>query len=543
MSDATRPPSDPPLIDALPDLVLLVQRDGTILDHGGGSGLPGLKLDEQSVGRKLREILPDAVADLIKRLTRRAISIRADADARFDDQGHGYEVRASVRGPDRALCVLRPILLDTPDDTITGRIRPQLDRRGFLERFKQSVSLAALCERPTALAVIQLEGIADIAQVIDANVAEQIMSTAILRLTPQLNPGEKLSWYLGQLSDSLLALVLDTADRDEIENCLGSVCLNLQQPIQLGENAFELTAYAGVAILGRDANSARSLLDRARSAATQARRSSSSKICFFTDTLRLRSLARLDIARELSEAVANGDIRLRYVGRHDLETGRLVAYVGYVRWIHSVRGEVRPIEFLRVAETTGLATALSRAVLDCLQEDFKRLAQQWDSDVRISFGALQNHILQDEFVAEIARLLDAGVVPAQRLELRISEKAFIARDPAALRGLARLGVQLVVDEVGRGLASLDALARAPIWGMQLDRAWVTSAHRDEVALKVCRAGISVASALGLTPIATGVDTEQQRTALLALGCRYGSGDLYENAVPEAMQAYRMVVSD
>jgi len=79
--------------------------------------------------------------------------------------------------------------------------------------------------------------------------------------------------------------------------------------------------------------------------------------------------------------------------------------------------------------------------------------------------------------------------------------------------------------------------------MQLDRAWVTSAHRDEVALKVCRAGISVASALGLTPIATGVDTEQQRSALLALGCRYGSGDLYENAVPEAMQAYRMVVSD
>jgi hypothetical protein len=82
MSDATRSPSDPRLIDALPDLVLLVRRDGTILDHGGGSGLPGLKLDEQSFGRKLRDVLPDAVADLIKRLTRRAISIRAGGDRR-----------------------------------------------------------------------------------------------------------------------------------------------------------------------------------------------------------------------------------------------------------------------------------------------------------------------------------------------------------------------------------------------------------------------------------------------------------------------------
>ena len=87
-------------------------------------------------------------------------------------------------------------------------------------------------------------------------------------------------------------------------------------------------------------------------------------------------------------------------------------------------------------------------------------------------------------------------------------------------------MQLVVDEVGRGLGSLDGLARAPIWGLQLDRAWVTALRSDEVALKVCRAGISMATALGLTPIATGVDDQVQRRALLALGCRHGSGDLY-----------------
>jgi EAL domain-containing protein (putative c-di-GMP-specific phosphodiesterase class I) len=83
------------------------------------------------------------------------------------------------------------------------------------------------------------------------------------------------------------------------------------------------------------------------------------------------------------------------------------------------------------------------------------------------------------------------------------------------------------------------LARAPIWGLQLDRAWVTALRGDTVARKVCLAGISMATALGLTPIATGVDDAGQREALLSLGCRHGSGDLYQDAVPDIMKSYRL----
>jgi EAL domain-containing protein (putative c-di-GMP-specific phosphodiesterase class I) len=88
-------------------------------------------------------------------------------------------------------------------------------------------------------------------------------------------------------------------------------------------------------------------------------------------------------------------------------------------------------------------------------------------------------------------------------------------------------VQFVVDEVGRGVSSLAALARAPLWGLQLDRAWVSSLRDDGVARDVCRAGIAIAKALALTPIATGVDDAPQRDALLELGCWFGLGDLYK----------------
>jgi predicted signal transduction protein with EAL and GGDEF domain len=536
------------LIDSLPDLVVLVRRDGVILDHGGGHGLSGLKLNRESVGKRLDNVWPEAAAELVVRLARRAIALRSSTEARFQDSGRHYEARLIAQGPDRALCVIRQELAAAPEDAldVTGeRPRPQLDRRGFLRRFKESVSLATLCEKPAVVAVIHVDGVTDIAQSIDAKIAELLISTAILRLPAQsadLDSGQS-PWFLGQLSDSLLALVLETSDRDAIDANVSAICASLREPISVGDAVFQLTPYAGVAVLGQDATSPKMLLDHARAAAIEAQRRGSAEVCFFTDTLRLRSLARLDIARELREAIANRDIRLRYVGRHDLATGRLVTWVGYLRWIHPIRGEVRPVEFLRVAESTGLAADLSRAVLCCLQEDFTALAPQWDDDVRISFGALRHHILHDDFAADIVSFLSAGSVPAERLELRIAEKTFVASDPGALKDLRRLGVQMVVDEVGRGSGSLDGLARAPIWGLQLDRAWVTALCGDPVALKVCRAGISMAKALGLTPIATGVDDQEQREQLLALGCRHGSGDIYQDAVPNMMKPYQAVVSE
>jgi EAL domain-containing protein (putative c-di-GMP-specific phosphodiesterase class I) len=332
--------------------------------------------------------------------------------------------------------------------------------------------------------------------------------------------------------------VLESSDRDAIGACLASVCASLREPVAAAGAEFHLTPYAGIAVLGQDASSPKLLLDHARAAATEARRRGSSELCFFTDTLRLRSLARLDIARELRDAITNRDIRLRYVGRHDLASGRLVAWVGYLHWQHPLRGEIRPAEFLRVAETTGLATTLSRAVLAGLREDFVVLAAQADADVRLSFGALRHHVLHDDFAADIGSFLAEGAVPAERLELRISEHALIARDAVNVECLGQLGVQLVVDEVGRGMGSLDLLARAPIWGLQLDRAWVTALRSDAVARKVCRAGIGVAAALGLTPIATGVDDREQRDALLALGCRLGSGDLFRSVAADIRTAPR-----
>jgi len=518
------------LLEALPDLLIVVRRDGVVLGHAGGWSCAPMRPLNIAVGQALEAVWPAPVASLLRQLTHKAIASRATTEARLTLAGCPCEVRVSPLGPERVACVVRSVVTERVDalETSDELRRPHLNRRGFLHRFKESMGVAALREKPMALAVVHVDGVADIAQIIATKVAEQIMSAAILRLPPQGAEADGTpSWYLGQLNDNLLALVLETSDRDAIEACVERVCASLREPVDVAASQFHLTPYAGVAILGQDASSPKTLLEHARAAAAEARRTASDRVCFFTDTLQLQSLARLDIARELSEAIVNRDIRLRYVGRHDLASGRLSAWVGYLRWQHPLRGEIRPVEFLRIAETTGLATALSRAMLAGLAEDLQTMGSALDPDVRISFGALRHHILHEDFVDNIRALVSQGGMPVERLELRISEKTFIAHEPTNLHALARMGIRLVVDEVARDVGSLDALARAPLWGLQLDRAWVTALRSDPVALKVCRAGISIATALGLTPIVTGVDNEAQRELLLELGCRLGAGDLFQ----------------
>ena len=490
--------------------MVLMRRDGAVLASIGGHGVPELRPDNKQTNWSAH------TEKLLRQLVRKALADRAFTDASFEEGASQYQVRVTPQGPDRALCLIRAAAATRRDGSAVTdvRPRPELDRRGFLRRFRESLSIATLQEKSIAVAVVYLEGLLDITHVMTSKVSDQIVSTALLRLATQsLDP----DWYVGQLGETTLAVVVESGDRDAVEQCIAALCASLREPVLVGETQFRVTPHAGVALLGSDASSPSALLDHARSAAGEARRASNDRVVFFSDTLQLRSLARLDIARELREAIGNRAIGLRYAGRHDLRSGALVSRLAYVRWVHPLRGEIRPSEFVRVAETTGLGVTLSRTALACLAADFRAHSGRWPAQVRVSFGALRSHVLHQDFVEDIDRFLQEAALPAELLELRIAEKAFIARDQSDLRPLQRRGVQFVVDEVARGMASLPLLARAGLWGLQLDRAWVKALREDQIARKVCKAAIGIAAALELKAIATGVDDDGVRQSLLGNG--------------------------
>jgi predicted signal transduction protein with EAL and GGDEF domain len=541
-----------PPLEGYPDLFALIRRDGVLIGFSGGKGVAGLKPARTAVGERLESFWSESVARVIRQLVKQAISSRGAHDAVFSEGDYTYEARVNAQGPDRAMCVIRQPTVSATEETVaTGRfdvIAAHQDRRNFLRRFQESLSMATLREQATAVAVIHIDGVADLSRIMDSQIAEQVMSAALTRIIQRRAeaPERDLSWYAGQLSESQIVLVVMSRERDHIETMVQQQCAVLREPIRIGDAEFRVQPHAGVAIWGPDATSPRRLLKNARAAAAEARRSGSGAVAFFSDTVRLRSLARMDIAQELRNAISERTLTLRYLARRDLASGELTAAVGYLRWVHPLRGEVPAAEFLALAEASGLASDLSRIALKCVHEDWPALRALGHERMRISVGPLRQHILDEGFLNDVADILKDGTLPAANLEIRISERALFACDNALLKAAQALGVTLIVDEVGRGISSFDVLAHAPLTSLQLDRSWVIDLPSSDVNMRICRAGFGLAAALGLKSIARGVDDAAQRKALVTMGCGEGIGGLFgelvvqrtADAVPATVNARR-----
>jgi predicted signal transduction protein with EAL and GGDEF domain len=531
------------LMETMPDLLVALQRDGTVLSFGGGRAVSSLMLPGDAAGKPLQELWPKMLCHQVLLLVRKAIASRRALDAEVVNDGLTYHVRISPQGPGRALCMLRaaePKPASGNSLSATGtHLLPYADRRGFLQRFEDTVAVSMLSEKPVALIAIVLDGVEEIAS-LDAKMGERVVTAALMRLSAELTVADHDACSsIGQLTESQLAFVVETDDRRTLDVLIGALMAILGAPLILDETHVTLTCFAGVALLGRDASTTRGLLDCARLAAGEARRDGTRKARFFSDTMKMKSLARMDVARELREAISSNAIRARYVGRHDLRTGRRVCLLAYAQWRHALRGEIPAKEFIAVADATGASVALSRAILRAVARDFDGLSADIQGDARVSYGPLRQHVLHEEFMSDIKTFLCQNEIPVGSFEIRIAEATFVALPPQICEGLKACGVRIVVDEVGRGVGSLERSARAPLWGMQLDRSLVAQLQSDDLARRMCGAGIAMAVALGIEPIAMGVDGDSRRVALLELGCLLGSGDLYAPLSGEGLYERRV----
>ena len=527
--------SDDSLIQALPDLIAFVRRDGVVLKHIGGRRMR-FSCESPLQGQSLAQVWSEDIGALLLHSVHKALKDRSTLDTPFTFEGARYEARVSPQGRDRALCIFRQI--QSTDSLERGSSAAALsatapaseDRRDFVERLKQQVSIAALRETPLAVCIAHIDGLDAVGRLLDFALVEQLQSALLARL-PLAAHGAAgapaCRWTAGRLGDGFVAAALENfGDRESLRALVTRLHASLSEPVVVGSATFSLTVSLGIAVLGEDAGKTRELLEHAYSAMLEARRKQREPICFYSDTLRLRSVLRLDLERELRVAIAEDQLALRYSGRYSMQNGELIAVQAYMRWPHALRGAVTAAEFLPIAETTGQARALSRWALGRLQRDLPMLRTLGGSSLRLSFGALRHHINAGSLISDVQAWLQTHEIAAVELELRIAERSLAGlRAPGTtLRSLRALGISIVIDEFGRGETSLARLARLPVHAIQLDRALVLASAQSAAAGRALRAIVAAAAALGLQCFAAGVDDESRRDSLRDLGCSEGLGD-------------------
>jgi EAL domain-containing protein (putative c-di-GMP-specific phosphodiesterase class I) len=247
---------------------------------------------------------------------------------------------------------------------------------------------------------------------------------------------------------------------------------------------------------------------------------------------RAEAAQRRRLQRDLEVAIRDNAFVLHYQPRLSLATGDIVGAEALIRWPHRKRGLVPPGAFIPLAERTGQITSIGEWVVRtaCIA------ATGWPHDWTVSVNVSARQLSDGALLQQVATALDESGLSPDRLELELTESMLVDVSLDTLLTLSAirdLGVGIALDDFGTGFASLAMLKRLPLTVMKLDRSLVRDLPGDREDAAIVRAVVQTGHALGLSVVAEGIETEQQRAFLSGIGCDEGQGYLFSHPVPES----------
>jgi len=368
------------------------------------------------------------------------------------------------------------------------------------------------------------------------SVGDELLIAVALRLADACPPGAELARMGG---DELAVLVTDLVTESEAVAVAHDLQQVIHRPVTVDGHEVATTASVGVAYTADPDEKSDDLLRHADAAMYAAKELGRNRIEVFDDTLRANVRRRLQNEIELRHAIESGELEVYYQPEVEVPSGRLLGAEALVRWRHPTRGLLAAVEFIDLAEETGLILDLGVWVLReaCRQQvAWQRRNPDEPMLVRVNLSARQ--IGQPDLLSQVVTIMrETGIQPAN-LCLEITETTVMADAAASLEVLEKLrglGVELAIDDFGTGYSSLSYLKRFPVDVLKIDRSFVDGLGADPDDTAIVQAIMVLASTLGLRVTAEGVETETQLDELLRLGCSRVQGYLF--ARPESVDDF------
>ena len=330
--------------------------------------------------------------------------------------------------------------------------------------------------------------------------------------------------------------VLVATDRCRI--AIEEFAIDLQQrlsgPMTIGGRDFYLGPVMGVSVFPEDGATADELYRRAESARNREGGNDDEPIHFFSPSTHTDLDERLAIEAQLRRALDRREFRLEYQPKVSIADGRIVGFEALLRWNNPVLGEVSPVQFVPIAERTGLIIAIGAWVLDETCRQMRSWTASTGAPVKVAVNLSPRQFHQKDLLPSIRDCIDRWNVPPGSLELEITETALVSREQEVdvlMRGIRALGVELSIDDFGTGYSSLAYLKRFPVQRLKVDRAFIRDLGQDDDSAAIVHSVISLARNLKLGVVAEGVETEEQLAMLRDMACDEYQGFLFSRAVP------------
>jgi diguanylate cyclase (GGDEF) domain len=386
-------------------------------------------------------------------------------------------------------------------------------------------------ERRMALLLMDIDQFRRVNEALGHGVGDRLLVSVADRLSEAIG-GDGLVTRLG--GDEFAVLAPRLVDSEAVGVLASRVADALAEPIVLDGLPLDVTAAIGAAIYPDHGTDVITLLRRAEVAMYDAK-DHSATWALYTPDAEQHSPERLELLADLRRALDSGsdELQLHYQPQIDLATGHICGAESLLRWNHPGRGFVSPEMIIRIAEHTAIMRRLTSRVIE---EAVSQLAK-WRAEglhLRVSVNVSARDLHRGEFVDDLSELLAERGVPANQLQIEITEGALMAdsrRVMLTLHRLDRLGVALSLDDFGTGYSSLTHLRRLPLAEVKIDKSFVLGMATDTDDNAIVGSIIDLGRRLGLRVVAEGVEDEETRRMLLTAGCEVGQGWYFARPMP------------
>jgi len=409
-------------------------------------------------------------------------------------------------------------------DTLTGLPNRLLINEALTQAIADAEKWGSRC----AFLIANLDRFKSVNDTLGHMIGDQLLCRVTERLSQMMSENE----FVGRLGgDEFAVVVRDGTDSIRVEKLAQTIIETLSRPYDIEKHTLYIGASIGIATGLRDGRTAETLIRSADLALYRAKDSGGGAFRSYEPQLHVEAEERRVLEMALRKAVQNSELHLHYQPVVSADTGDLTGFEALLRWTHPELGSISPVKFIPLAEEARLIEPIGEWVLRTACDE----AARWSSTARVAVNVSPDQLHNPAFVSVVSSALANSGLPAERLELEVTESVFMREGTGATKVLERildLGVRLSLDDFGTGYSSLGYLSRTRFSSIKIDRSFVQGASKGvPEALAIIRAVVALAQSLGMATTAEGVETAEEHQMVKDLGCTKVQGYYFGRPLP------------
>lgn len=329
-------------------------------------------------------------------------------------------------------------------------------------------------------------------------------------------------------------ILLEGKKKEEIEKIAQQIIDDFSRPFYVHCEEIFVTASIGISLYPYDGKDQETLIKNADTAMYLAKEHGKNNFQYYNEGLNTQSTRKMILEVGLRKALDTNQFNMVYQPQFELETGTIIGVEALIRWEHPELGPISPVEFIPIAEETGLIVQIGKWILQQVCRDYNQWKQHGHGSIKMAVNISVRQMQEQEFISSVKQVMEEYNVDPNMFELEITESIMqnINQSIVILKELKQLGVKIAIDDFGKGYSSLSYLKHLPIDKIKVDKSFVDDILDPNHNGSIAKAIIDMGHIMKFTVIAEGIEEEKQVDFLLKNNCKLGQGFFFSKPLPE-----------